>query len=103
QAKGQAVYGSNNCRPTITGGYRDYFFMNNYTIKRGQLFDEQTGKSLQKVCVIGKTVAEDLFVDEKEAVGQIIRIDKIPFRIIGVLDEKGETMGMDGDNIIIAP
>lgn len=103
QTKSQAVFGSNNCRPTITGGYRDYFFMNNYEIKIGQLFDERTGKSLQKVCVIGKTVAEELFENERDAVGQIIRIDKIPFRIIGVLEEKGQTMGMDGDNIIIAP
>ncbi|MFD1553285.1 ABC transporter permease [Putridiphycobacter roseus] len=103
QTKSQAVFGSNNCRPYVTGAYRDYFFMNNYAIKLGQLYDDRTGKSLQKVCVIGKTVAEDLFVNEKEAVGNIIRIDKIPFRIIGVLEEKGETMGMDGDNIIIAP
>jgi putative ABC transport system permease protein len=103
QTKSQAVFGSNNCRPNVTGGYRDYFFINNYEIKYGQLFDDRTGKSLQKVCVIGKTVAEDLFESEKDAVGQIIRLDKIPFRIIGVLEEKGQTMGMDGDNIIIAP
>lgn len=103
QTKCQAVYGSNNSRPNVTGGYRDYFFINNYEIKYGQLFDDRTGKSLQKVCVVGKTVAEDLFENEKEAVGQIIRLDKIPFRIIGVLEEKGQTMGMDGDNIIIAP
>ncbi|NOQ74532.1 MAG: FtsX-like permease family protein [Crocinitomix sp.] len=101
--KSQAVFGSNNSRPNVTGGYRDYFFINNYEIKYGQLFDERTGKSLQKVCVIGKTVAEDLFENEKDAVGKIIRLDKIPFRIIGVLEEKGQTMGMDGDNIIIAP
>jgi putative ABC transport system permease protein len=101
--KSQAVYGSNNSRPNVTGGYRDYFYINNYEIKYGQLFDEHTGKSLQKVCVIGKTVAEDLFGNEKDAVGKIIRLDKIPFRIIGVLEEKGQTMGMDGDNIVIAP
>ena len=103
QTKSQAVFGSNNSRPNVTGGYRDYFFINNYDIKFGQLFDERTGKSLQKVCVVGTTVAQDLFENEKEAVGKIIRLDKIPFRIIGVLQEKGQTMGMDGDNIIIAP
>jgi putative ABC transport system permease protein len=101
--KSQAVNGANNSRPTVTGGYRDYFYINNYEIKYGQLFDERTGKSLQKVCVVGKTVAEDLFGNQKDAVGKIIRLDKIPFRIIGVLEEKGQTMGMDGDNIIIAP
>jgi putative ABC transport system permease protein len=101
--KSQAVFGSNNCRPNVTGAYRDYFFINNYEIKHGQLFDDRTGMSLQKVCVIGKTVAEDLFENEKEAVGKIIRLDKIPFRVIGVFEEKGQTMGMDGDNIIVAP
>jgi len=103
QTKSQAVYGPNNCRPNVIGGYADYFVINNYEIKLGQLFDDRTGKSLQKICVIGKTVAEDLFGEQNEAVGQIIRLDKIPFRIIGVLDEKGQTFGMDGDNLIIAP
>jgi putative ABC transport system permease protein len=103
QTRSQAVFGPNNCRPNVIGGYRDYFVINNYEIKYGQLFDERTGKSLQKVCVIGKTVAEELFESQQEAVGQIIRLDKIPFRIIGVLEEKGQTFGMDGDNLIIAP
>lgn len=51
QTKSQAVFGPNNCRPNIIGGYRDYFIINNYEIKYGQLFDERTGKSLQKICV----------------------------------------------------
>ena len=101
--RSQAVNGPKNCRPNVTGGYSDYFTINNYEVKFGQLFDERTGKSLQKICVVGKTVAEELFESEEEAVGAIIRLDKIPFRIMGVLEEKGQTFGVDRDNLIIAP
>lgn len=103
QTMSQVVYGPNNYRSMIIGGYRDYFIINNYETMYGQLFDERTGKSLQKVCVIGKTVANELFDNEADAVGKLIRVDKIPFRVIGVLTEKGQTFGMDRDNIIIAP
>lgn len=103
QTRSQAVNGPKNSRPNVIGAYRDYFAINNYEIRNGQLFDEKTGKSLQKVCVIGQTVAEDLFNSQQEAVGAIIRLDKIPFRVIGVLDEKGQTFGMDRDNLIIVP
>ncbi|MCB9224062.1 MAG: ABC transporter permease [Crocinitomicaceae bacterium] len=99
----QAVNGSRNSKTPIVGAYSDYFIINNYEVQYGQLFDNRTGKSLQKVCVIGKTVAEDLFENQQDAVGEIIRLNKIPFRVIGVLEEKGRTFGMDRDNIIIAP
>lgn len=103
QTVSQTVNGPRNSRPMVIGGYSDYFIINNYNIQYGQLFDDRTGKSLQKVCVIGKTVSEDLFDSDQEAVGSIIRLDKIPFRVIGVLEEKGQTFGVDRDNLIIAP
>lgn len=103
QTKSQAVNGTVNSRPTVTGGYRKYFYINSYEVEYGQLFDERTGKSLQKVCVIGRTVADDLFNSPEESIGAIIRLDKIPFRVIGVLEEKGSSFGMDRDNIIVAP
>ena len=56
-----------------------------------------------KVCLIGKTVSDKLFNSEEEAVGKIIRLNKTPFRVIGVLKEKGQSFGMDRDNIIVAP
>ncbi|MBD3635880.1 MAG: ABC transporter permease [Crocinitomicaceae bacterium] len=103
QSRTQVVNGSSNTRTTVVGAYRDYFIINNYNTMRGQLFDETTGRSLQKVCVIGKTVADELFENQDEVVGKIIRLDKIPFRIIGVLEEKGRTFGVDRDKIIVAP
>ncbi|UKN02170.1 ABC transporter permease [Paracrocinitomix mangrovi] len=103
QTRSQVVVGSNNMRTNVIGAYEDYFVINNYMVSDGQLFDAKTGKSFQKICVIGKTVALELFDTEEEAVGSIIRLDKIPFRVIGVLEEKGRTFGMDRDNLIIAP
>ncbi len=103
QMKAQAVNGTNNIRTTIVGGYSDYFIINNFKVNYGQLFDDKSGKSLQKVCVIGKTVANELFTTEEKAIGAIIRLDKIPCRVIGVLKEKGQTFGFDRDDIIIAP
>ena len=103
QTKVQAVTGTFNVRTTIVGGYSDYFIINNFRVNVGQLFDTKTGKSIQKVCVIGKTVANELFSSEEKAIGAIIRLDKIPCRVIGVLEEKGQTFGFDRDDIVIAP
>ena len=103
QTKSQVIYGTNNSRSTVIGAYRDYFKIHSYEARYGQLFDDKTGKSLQKVCVIGKTVAEDLFENPRDAVGAIIRLDKIPFRVIGVLEEKGPIFGIDRDDFTIAP
>ena len=56
------------------------------------------------MCVIGKTVADDLFGGEQASIGQILRVNKMPFRVLGVLKEKGEGgFGQDQDNVIIAP
>jgi len=97
------VYGTNNSRSTIFGAEADYFHIQNLEVRYGIPYDEVAGKSLQKVCVIGTTVAENLFDHPKDAVGKIIRLDKIPFRVIGVLKEKGQSFGMDRDNLIVAP
>ena len=100
----QAVNGPKNSRPTITGAYNDYFYIQTLEAELGQLYDDKTGKSLDKVCVIGKTVANELFDNNANPVGEIIRLNKIPFRIIGVLAEKGQNnFGIDRDNVIIAP
>lgn len=99
----QVVYGTNNSRVTIYGAYADYFQIQNLKVRYGQLFDETAGKSFMKVCLIGNTIVENLFSTPEEAVGKIIRLDKTPFRVIGVFKEKGQSFGMDRDNIIVAP
>lgn len=104
QSQVQAVNGANNVRPSITGVYSDYFKIQKLETQYGQLFDDDTGKSFSKVCIIGKTVAEELFQNQANAIGQIIRLNKIPFRVLGVLKAKGQSsFGMDQDNVIIAP
>ena len=61
-------------------------------------------RSAAKVCVVGKTVVDNLFPDGSNPVGKVIRFQKLPFRIVGVLESKGyNSMGMDQDDLILAP
>ena len=61
-------------------------------------------KSASKVCLLGQTVVDNLFDDGVDPIGQTVRFNKIPFKVIGVLAEKGDnTFGQDQDDIILAP
>ena len=82
----------------------DYLEIRKYSVAEGEMFSEQDILSSAKVCVIGKTIVDNLFTNGEEPVGKIIRFGKIPFRIIGVLASKGyNTMGMDQDDLMLAP
>lgn len=101
---GQAVNGNLNWPTSIYGGNTEYLGIRKFEIEDGRLFTERDIKSLAKVCLVGKTVVENLFDENVDPVGQTIRFNGIPLKIIGVLKEKGENgMGMDQDNMIIAP
>lgn len=101
---GQAVNGNNNWPTSIYGVDTDYLEIRKYEIEDGRIFTEREIKSLAKVCLIGKTVVENLFENDVDPVGQTIRFGGIPLKIIGVLKEKGENgMGMDQDDMLIAP
>lgn len=103
-SSGQAVYGANNTPTTIYGVNTDYLEIRRYKVEDGDVFSEQDIKTAAKVCLVGKTVAEELFPDTDSYVGKIIRFGSIPFRIVGVLQSKGyNSMGMDQDDLIIAP
>ena len=74
------------------------------TVNRGEMFSDQDMKNAAKVCVVGQTIVDNLFKNGEEPLGQIIRFDKVPFRIVGVLAPKGyNSMGRDQDDIILAP
>ncbi|MGA9120688.1 MAG: ABC transporter permease [Bacteroidota bacterium] len=99
----QVVAGSLNWSTTIQGGWPDFFTIRDWQISDGEPFTDQDDRGATKVCVIGQTVVDNLFPGQ-EPVGQIVRIAKLPFRVIGVLGKKGQNaMGMDQDDIIIAP
>ena len=101
---GQAVNGNNNWPTTIYGVGASYLSIRKYELEDGRIFTDKEIKTLAKVCLVGKTVAENLFPDGGDPVGQTIRFNSIPLKVIGVLEEKGENgMGMDQDNMLIAP
>ena len=101
---GQAIYGANNTPTTVYGVNLDYLEIRRYRVDDGDTFSEQDIKTAAKVCLVGKTVAEELFPDGENPVGKVIRFGTIPFRIVGVLESKGyNSMGMDQDDLIIAP
>jgi putative ABC transport system permease protein len=101
---GQFVNGNNNAPSTLYGISQDYLTIRQLQVEEGDFFTEQDVKANAKVCIIGKTVAENLFPDGTDPVGRVIRIKDIPFRIVGVLKSKGtNSMGMDQDDLALAP
>ncbi|WP_024993446.1 ABC transporter permease [Phocaeicola paurosaccharolyticus] len=101
---GQLIYGANNTPSTVYGVNSDYMKIRQLSIKDGDIFTDQDIKSSAKVCIIGKTVADNLFPDGSNPIGKVIRFNSIPFRVIGLLNSKGyNSMGMDQDDIVLAP
>lgn len=103
-SSGQLIYGANNAPSSIYGVNRDYLTIRQLTVQDGDMFTDQDIQSSAKVCVIGKTVVDNLFPEGGDPIGKVIRFNSIPFRIIGVLKSKGyNSMGMDQDDIVLAP
>ncbi|MCD8173758.1 MAG: ABC transporter permease [Alistipes sp.] len=103
-ASDQLVYGSNNWPGSIQGGNPYLLDIRKLEIASGTNFTWQDVTNSTKVCVIGQTVADELFPDGEDPVGKTIRFGKIPFKVIGVLAPKGQNqMGQDQDDILIAP
>ena len=103
-SSGQAVYGANNTPTSVYGVNEDFLEIRGYKVQDGDIFSEQDIKTAAKVCLVGKTVIDQLFSNGENPVGKVIRFGSIPFRIVGVLESKGyNSMGMDQDNLIITP
>lgn len=99
----QVVGGAGNKRSTVYGGSHDYFDIMNRKIILGEPFSDADVKLARKVCLIGETIKKELFSNE-DPIGKQVRINKVPFTVIGLLEEQGEgTMGMDQDNLVVAP
>ncbi|HJD53208.1 MAG TPA: ABC transporter permease [Candidatus Avibacteroides avistercoris] len=103
-SSGQLIAGNNNYPSSFTGVGLDYLEIRQLTVESGEMFTETDIRTSSKVCVIGKTIADNLFPDGCDPIGKIIRFNKVPFRVIGVLKSKGyNSMGMDQDDIVLAP
>ena len=101
---GQAVYGANNTPTSVYGVNEEFLDIRGYKVQDGDIFSEQDIKTAAKVCLVGKTVIDQLLTNGENPVGKVIRFGSIPFRIVGVLESKGyNSMGMDQDNMIITP
>lgn len=103
-SSGQFIYGANNYPSSVSGVNRDYLDIRQLTVESGDMFTDADIQTSAKVCVIGKTIVDNLFPDGSDPIGHVIRFNKIPFRIIGVLKAKGyNSMGQDQDAIVLAP
>ena len=103
-ASGQAINGNNNTSTTLYGESSEYLDIKQWEVTSGSTFTDEDIKKSAKVCIIGKTVVDELFGENVDPVGKMIRFKSIPFRVIGVLKSKGySSFGMDQDNLIITP
>ena len=103
QSSYQLVAGNQNWNTQVQGMTPNIIDIRNYTIKTGRMYTEKELTSRVRVCVIGQTVADNLF-PEGDPVGKTVRINKAPFRVVGVLNSKGQSsMGQDQDDVVFVP
>jgi len=98
----QVIYQNKNWNTSIYGTGADYPLVRNWEIDEGQFFTSQQVRGGQKICVLGSEVTQNLF-EGAPAIGQVIRLDKIPFRIIGIMKTKGESGWGSQDDVIFIP
>ncbi len=99
----QAVYGNLNWGTQYRGVSPDYFEIRKWEIRLGTAFTQDDLEKSAPVCVLGQTVAANLFEDE-DPIGQTINIQAVPFRVIGVLHAKGfSATGQDQDDFVVMP
>ncbi len=101
---GQLVNGNNNYPSTIYGITPDYLDIRKLKVKDGTMFSDHDIQTAAKVCILGKTVVDNLFPGGEDPVGRVVRFGKIPLTVIGVLESKGtNSMGQDQDDVVLAP
>jgi len=99
----QTVYGNQNWSTGTSGVTPGILLVRDWPLAGGRIFTDQEVKSAAKVCVLGQTVVTNLFGD-MDPLGQVVRIKKLPFTVIGVLSVKGQSMmGQDQDDTIFIP
>jgi putative ABC transport system permease protein len=99
----QIIFGNQNWSTVADGTTPEVLFIREWSLQSGRSFTQQDLDGATKVCLLGETVVENLF-GGIDPVGQIVRIKKVPFTVIGVLASKGQTtFGQDQDDTIIVP
>jgi putative ABC transport system permease protein len=99
----QVVYGNMNWTTSINGVTKDYLEIRAWDLEKGENFTSSDDKGSTKVCIIGKDIVTNLF-DETDPIGKIIRIKNFPFKVKGILVERGQSMGgMSQDDVILVP
>ena len=99
----QVVYGNQNWSTSVTGTSPNMLIVRDWTLSSGRPFSDDDVKSATKVCLIGQTIVDNLF-GSIDPVGQVIRVKKIPFTVMGVLEAKGQSPnGQDQDDTIFVP
>lgn len=103
-ASGQLISGSNNYPSSVSGVSIGYLTIRQLTVEQGEMFTKEDIRTAAKVCVIGKTIVDNLFPDGQDPIGKIIRCNQVPLRVVGVLKSKGyNSMGMDQDDVVLSP
>lgn len=103
RAGGQVIAGNMNWATGVEGTGPDYLEIRKWSVEYGEFYTDSDVKAASKVCILGKTVADNLFPDSSP-IGQTIRIRNVPFKVAGVLSKKGQNaMGQDQDDVILAP
>ncbi|HVM89501.1 MAG TPA: ABC transporter permease [Puia sp.] len=103
-ARGQVINGSLNWSTGMQGVSPDYLQIRNWPLKDGVIFSASDITTAAKVCLLGQTVVNNIFLPGENPVGATIRFNKIPFKVIGVLAMKGENaFGQDQDDVVLSP
>jgi putative ABC transport system permease protein len=103
RASSQFVYGDKNVATSVIGTNRDYLVVRSWKLKSGSMWQESDEVLKSKVCLLGETVKQNLFGDT-DPIGHYIRVDRYSFRVLGVLEPKGQApIGGDQDDVVVMP
>ena len=104
RGSGQLIFGNKNWSSSILGVTPEYQEAQEWKIKDGRWFNDQETRAAAKVALVGETIIENLFEPGENPIGQVIRIKRVPFTIVGTLIAKGETpRGTDMDDTVFVP
>jgi macrolide transport system ATP-binding/permease protein len=100
----QVVYGNRNWSTSINGTTASYFMVRDWPVAVGRAFTDEEERSAAPICLLGQTVANNLFGESDNPVGATVRVKNFPLRVIGVLSIKGQSnYGQDQDDVVIMP